>query len=360
MSTLSRYFFRRQVGTIVQFAIGIMLIVLIVDFTEVSGRLPESSHFTALDTLYLSMLRVPSIMQTTFPFIILFASMATLIGLNRKYELVIARSAGVSAWQFLAPLAFASFLIGIGLVTIVNPIAARTLQLSELQEVAAGLRNRGSLEHQGPPWIRQKTDEGVTIIGARTAADNGLLLGDATFLRIEGDNTIIERLDAKKAELESGKWVLTDVRRFRAGKPETHVDTMEIKTNLEPEFVQESLSDPKTIPFFELPRKIEAAHSFGLSADSFAVQFHTLIALPFLLMAMTLIAAVVSLKFARFGQSISVIVGGIIAGFVLYVGSVLIKAFGSAGTIPPIAAAWIPVVVAMALGVTILLHKEDG
>lgn len=360
MSTLSRYFFRRQIGTIIQFSIGIMLIVLVVDFTEVSGRLPETTHFTTLDTLYLSMLRVPSIMETAFPFIILFASIATLIGLNRKYELVVARSAGVSAWQFLAPLAFASFLVGIALVVIVNPIAAKTLRLSEFQEVAAGMRNRGSLEHQGPPWIRQKTDEGVTIIGAKSAANDGLLLGDATFLRIGDDNTVIERLDAEKAQLEPGKWVLKDVGRFRAGEPAEHLDRVEIKTNLEPEFVQESLSDPKTVSFFNLPNKIEAARSFGLSADAFAVQFHTLIALPFLLTAMTLIAAVVSLKFARFGQSVSVIVGGIVAGFVLYVGSVLIQAFGSAGTIPPIAAAWIPVVIAMALGVTILLHKEDG
>jgi lipopolysaccharide export system permease protein len=360
VSTLSRYFFRRQIGTIIQFSIGIMLIVLVVDFTEVSGRLPETTHFTTLDTLYLSMLRVPSIMETAFPFIILFASIATLIGLNRKYELVVARSAGVSAWQFLAPLAFASFLVGIALVVIVNPIAAKTLRLSEFQEVAAGMRNRGSLEHQGPPWIRQKTDEGVTIIGAKSAANDGLLLGDATFLRIGDDNTVIERLDAEKAQLEPGKWVLKDVGRFRAGEPAEHLDRVEIKTNLEPEFVQESLSDPKTVSFFNLPNKIEAARSFGLSADAFAVQFHTLIALPFLLTAMTLIAAVVSLKFARFGQSVSVIVGGIVAGFVLYVGSVLIQAFGSAGTIPPIAAAWIPVVVAMALGVTILLHKEDG
>jgi lipopolysaccharide export system permease protein len=360
VSTLSRYFFRRQIGTIIQFSIGIMLIVLVVDFTEVSGRLPETTHFTTLDTLYLSMLRVPSIMETAFPFIILFASIATLIGLNRKYELVVARSAGVSAWQFLAPLAFASFLVGIALVVIVNPIAAKTLRLSEFQEVAAGMRNRGSLEHQGPPWIRQKTDEGVTIIGAKSAANDGLLLGDATFLRIGDDNTVIERLDAEKAQLEPGKWVLKDVGRFRAGEPAEHLDSVDIKTNLEPEFVQESLSDPKTVSFFNLPNKIEAARSFGLSADAFAVQFHTLIALPFLLTAMTLIAAVVSLKFARFGQSVSVIVGGIVAGFVLYVGSVLIQAFGSAGTIPPIAAAWIPVVIAMALGVTILLHKEDG
>ncbi|MGN6549042.1 MAG: LPS export ABC transporter permease LptG [Pararhizobium sp.] len=360
MGTLSRYFFRRQIGTIVQFTIGIMLIVLIVDFTEVSGRLPEESKFSTLQTLYLSALHVPTIMQTTFPFIILFASMATLIGLNRKYELVIARSAGVSAWQFLAPLAFASFLVGIVVVGGVNPLAAKTMQLSELQEVVAGLRNRDSLDDDRPPWMRQKTEDGVTIIGAKSAANDGLLLGNATFLQINNDGMITDRLDAKTAKLTPGHWVLDDVRIFRAGAHAEHRDQMQIKTNLKPAFVSESFSDPKTIPFFELSRKMQAARSFGLSADPFAVQYYTLIALPFLLMSMTLIAAVVSLKFARFGQSVSVIVGGVVAGFVLYVVSVLIKAFGSAGTIPPIAAAWIPVVVAMALGVTILLHKEDG
>ncbi|HET7413629.1 MAG TPA: LptF/LptG family permease, partial [Pararhizobium sp.] len=333
--TLSRYFFRRQLSTIVQFAIGIMLIIIIIDFTETSSRLPDDTSFNTLDTFYLSLLRMPTIIQTAFPFIILFASMATLIGLNRKHELVIARAAGVSAWQFLAPLAFASFLIGLGAVTVLNPIAAQTMHLSELEEVIAGLRNRGSLDDSLPPWIRQETKDGTTIIGAKTVADEGLLLGDATFLRIGKDDSIVERLDAETARLEKGRWVLEDVQRFRAGEPEEDLERIEIKTKLKPEFVSESLSDPKAVPFFNLPHKIKAAHSFGLSGNGFAVQFQSLIALPFLFIAMTLIAAVVSLRFARFGQSVPVIVGGILAGFVLYVVSVLIKAFGGAGIIPP-------------------------
>ncbi len=78
------------------------------------------------------------------------------------------------------------------------------------------------------------------------------------------------------------------------------------------------------------------------------------------MVAMTLIAATVSLKFSRINQSRSVILGGILSGFVLYVVTVLVRAFGSSGVMPPFVAAWVPVVVAMALGATILLHKEDG
>ncbi|MGO7609552.1 hypothetical protein ACC695_40530, partial [Rhizobium ruizarguesonis] len=47
------------------------------------------------------------------------------------------------------------------------------------------------------------------------------------------------------------------------------------------------------------------------------------------------IAATVSLKFSRFKQSRSVILGGILSGFMLYVITVLVKAFGSSGVVPP-------------------------
>jgi len=133
-----------------------------------------------------------------------------------------------------------------------------------------------------------------------------------------------------------------------------------VKSGLTPEFIEESLAEPETIPFYELGRKIRAAHSFGLKAGGFSMQYHSLIALPWLLVAMTLIAATVSMRFVRMGQSASMILGGILAGFLLYVVSVLVKAFGSAGIVPPVAAAWFPVVVAMFFGITFLLHKEDG
>ncbi|HTV67683.1 MAG TPA: LptF/LptG family permease, partial [Rhizobiaceae bacterium] len=102
------------------------------------------------------------------------------------------------------------------------------------------------------------------------------------------------------------------------------------------------------------------AWSFGLSGNEYGMQFHSLVALPVLLVAMTLIAATVSMRFVRMGQSATMILGGIVAGFLLYVMSVLAKSFGTAGFVPPVVAAWSPVVVAMFFGVTFLLYREDG
>ena len=210
------------------------------------------------------------------------------------------------------------------------------------------------------PWIRQKTDEGDTVIGARTVLNQGLELSDAVFFQIDTNGQISERMDAERAFLRDGYWELVNVRRFRDGQRAEAEASVRIKTNLKPEFVQERLALPETIPFFELPLKIQVARSFGLKANAFAMQLHSLIALPPLLVAMTLIAATVSMRFARMGQSATMILGGILAGFLVYVVTVLVKAFGTAGFVPPVIAAWVPVVSAMFFGVTFLLYREDG
>ncbi|HWK65662.1 MAG TPA: LPS export ABC transporter permease LptG [Rhizobiaceae bacterium] len=357
--TLSRYFFFRYVTITTWFFLGIAALVFIIDFTELSSRTSDIANFSTGMALGVSAMRVPMVMQQTIPFIALFSAMATLVSLNRKYELVVARSVGVSAWQFLRPACFGALLLGLLTLGVLNPIAAAGY--SRAEAIEASYRATKNSAVVGTPWIKQTTqEEGETIIGARTTLQQGLELVDAVFFRIDKAGNIAERIDAQSAHLKDGYWELTDASRMRDGSRPEAVGTMQIKTNLRPEFVQERLARPDMIPFFELPRKIEVARSFGLKANAFAMQFHSLVALPLLLVAMTLIAATVSMRFTRLGQSATMILGGVVAGFLLYVVSVLVKAFGTAGFVPPAIAAWLPVVVAMFFGVTFLLYKEDG
>lgn len=358
--TLFFYFMRRYAVLTAQIFLGLLIIAYLADFTEFSRRASSWDGFSFSAGLLLSLLKVPFIVQTAIPFIILFSAITALVNFNRKHELVIARAAGVSAWQFLAPLCVASFLIGVAAVAVLNPLAAKAFAYSQEMEATIRGANPGDDDGSRMPWLRQRTDEGVTIIGAKNTARRGLLLSQATFLRIGEDGDIVERLDARRAVLDDGAWRLTDVVRVDAARDKQELSTVSIKSGLSPEFVEQQLARPEAIPFFELPGKIEVARAFGLGADAFAMQFQSLLALPVLLVAMTLIAATVSMRFARMGQSATLILAGILAGFLLYVVSVVVKAFGSGGIVPPVVAAWTPVVVAMFFGVTFLLYKEDG
>lgn len=357
--TLGRYFFTRYLTITLWFLAGVFALIFIIDFTEFSSRSSGLAGYTLPLGLAITALRIPMLLLQMVPFVALFSAMATLVSLNRKYELVITRSSGVSAWQFLLPICAGAFLLGTAAVSVLNPLAAAAFAKSE--ELVAELRSgKDAVTTLDAPWLKQKTREGETIIGAKTILDQGMTLAEAVFLRLDADGDIVERLDASRAYLRNGYWELAKVtRRTNNAEPVT-VDTEQVATNLEPAYVQERLAVPEMIPIYELSRKIDAARAYGLQANAFATHYHTLLALPLLLVAMTLIAATVSMRFTRLGQSGPMILGGILAGFLLYVVSVLVKAFGSAGIVPPMLAAWFPVVVASFFGVTFLLHKEDG
>ncbi|WP_375625010.1 LPS export ABC transporter permease LptG [Bartonella sp. MU37NMGALS] len=359
--TLGRYFFIRYLKITCYFWGSIFVLALLIDFTENSGRLSSIPHHTAKDAFFLSVLRIPFIMQQLIPFIALFSAMATLISLNKKLELVVTRSIGVSAWQFLMPACLGAFLLGLFSILLINPLAA--WGFSQAEKKMTEWRNNNvltPLHNTDIHWLTQRTNLGRTTIGAKFITDQGLSLLDATFVQYKDNATVKNWINTPKATLTNGSWLLTNGTIYKIGHPPEKFAVLQIKTNLKPEFLTERLANPATIPFYQLPKKIMIARSFGYSANKFDMYFQSLIALPALLVAMTLIAATVSLNFTRFGQSRKLILGGVIAGFMLYVISVLVQAFGNAGYIPPIIAAWTPVVIALFLGISFLLHKEDG
>jgi lipopolysaccharide export system permease protein len=358
--TLGRYFFARYASITLWFFVGVYALVSLIDFTELASRTSGVPGYTTSLALTISALRVPMIMQQTVPFVALFSAMTMLVSLNRRYELVIARAAGISAWQFLLPACLGAFAFGALTVAVLNPIAAGAFARSQDLETQLRSRQQRDISAFEEPWFRQKTAAGDTIIGARAVLEQGLLLVDATFFSFDRDGEIAERRDAARAYLRDGYWELHDVRLLGPGLEFETRETDRVATNLRPEFVQQRLARPETVPIYELPAEIEVARALGLSASRFATQLHSLLAMPMLLVAMTLIAAAVSMRFARMGQSVTMILGGVLAGFLLYVVTVLVKAFGDAGLVAPFIVAWIPVVVAMFFGVTFLLYKEDG
>lgn len=356
--TLARYFFRRYIVTTVWFLIGIFALVFIIDFSETASRMGGLPKYTAFSGLVMTVLRIPMILMQTIPFVALFAGMAALISLNRRYELVVTRAAGVSVWQFLRPFAVGAFLFGILAVTVLNPIAAWGTRQAQVLEAEWGSNRKST--NSGIPWIRQRHGDDDAIIGAKAVEENGTRLLNVSIIHFDKEGRISFRQDADSAILKDGYWELNNVLETRNGELPRRSPSAQLETNLRQEFVQESLEKPDSVSFFSLPRKIEAAKSFGFATEPLETQLHSMLSLPLLLVAMTLIAASVSLKFSRFNQSRAVILGGILAGFMLYVVTVLVKAFGSSGIVPPFVAAWLPVVVAMSLGATILLHQEDG
>ena len=142
--------------------------------------------------------------------------------------------------------------------------------------------------------------------------------------------------------------------------PRTRTATYRLSTNLTLGQVRESLATPDTVSFWSLPQYIKLAEESGLGAAGYKLQYQLLIARPFLLAAMVLLAASVSLRFFRFGGVTKMVLSGVIAGFLLYVLSKVTEDISKAELMHPVAAAWLPVFAGGLTGILALLFLEDG
>jgi lipopolysaccharide export system permease protein len=359
-ATLGRYFGLRFLTAVLLVFFGIFALVALVDYIETMRRANDVPNVSAILVAKTSFYRVPQITERILPFCVLIGTMVCYLNLSRRLELVVARAAGVSAWQFIAPAVTVAFLIGIIATTAYNPLSAIMQEQSKRYEAMLFGNKSNELRGGGPFWISQRSSEGQAIINAKTSRDQGVNLTGVTLFGFDTDGHFKQRIDARSATLEPGVWRLDDARVNQPGTlPVTHA-VYQLKTSLTPEQARESFATPETVPFWELPAYITIADHAGLVAAGYRYQLQKLIALPFLLAAMVFLAASVSLRFFRFGGVQKMILSGVAAGFLLYVLSKVTEDMTKAELMLPVAAAWLPVLAGGLTGFIALLYQEDG
>ncbi|MGB3021123.1 MAG: LptF/LptG family permease, partial [Methyloceanibacter sp.] len=269
--------------------------------------------------------------------------------------------AGVSVWQFMLPALVVAFLLGIAFVLIYNPVAAAARAEAERLYAGAFDKEESLLKTKNAgAWLREDGADGPSVIHALRVSNQGLELTGVTVFQYAADQTPTERIEARRALLKDGRWELEDAWVSAVGSEPILYKHYLLSTYLTPTQVRDSLGTEFSISFWDLPNFIEIAERAGLPATQYRVQYQLLLSRPFLLMTMVLIAATCSLRAFRFGNVQLNAIGGIAAGFAFFVLAEVSRNFAMAGLTSAMAAAWVPVIVAASIALTVLLYKEDG
>ncbi len=359
--TLARYIAWRHAKAVMSVFVGVVVLMVLLDYVEMSRRTADLPNAAAWFVAQVSLYRVPQATERFLPFAVLVGTMICFLTLSRRLELVIARAAGMSAWQFIAPAAIIALLIGFAATTLYNPIAAAARERSKRMEAQLFGDTGADLQRAGGNfWIRQRTKDGQSIVNAISSREQGMQLDGVTIFNFDPSGKFLERVEAKSARLDSGYWKLEKARIYAPGAaPQEHESAL-LATPLTGEEVRENFATPETVSFWELPSYISLADRAGLAAAGYKLQYHVLIARPFYLSAMVLLAASVSLHFFRFGGASRTVLSGVVAGFLLYVLSKVTEDLSKAELLFPAAAAWMPVFAGGLTGFVTLLFQEDG
>jgi len=363
---LSFYIARSFFQTFVMVFLMVAAVIILGDVVDMIRR-SYSAELPFSVIMRMVLYKFPIEIQKLFGFVILIAAMLSLVKLTRTNELIIARSSGISVWQFLRPVVVTSFLIGIFVITVYNPLACALMTKYD-KLLTKHVHGRTNLMEVSPTgiWLRQhnyplvKDKPGETIIHALRAAKENLELYEVVFFVFAQEDKFSYRIDARTALLENGYWHMHDAILTFPDKPgELHPDYL-LATDLTRAEIQDSFASPESISFWALPGFISALKNAGFSAIKHRMYWFQMLVIPFLLSAMVFIAASFSLRQPRQGRIPLLISISVCVGFSIYFFSDLISALAMAGNIPIPLAAFAPTGVCLLLGVSFLMHTEDG
>jgi lipopolysaccharide export system permease protein len=360
-NTLGRYFAGRFVTSAVGVFLSIFVLLFLVDYIEMVRKASKLASAPPMIVAETALFQVPQLLEKMMPFCVLIGAMTCYLALSRRLELVVARAAGVSAWQFIAPSLASAILLGILATTLYNPVSANLRELSKRMEAELfGSAPGGGIQDASGFWINQVNSDGQVIMNALRSEQQGVLLTGLTLFRFDNQNQFKERIEAREATLEEGRWLIKSARRYSLDAPPVDQDSFTLPTSLTPSQVRNSFATPETVSFWQLPGYIRSSESSGFATAGYRLQYQKLLAQPFLLAAMVMLAAAVSLRFFRFGGVQKMVLSGVGAGFLLYVLSKVTEDLSKAELMHPIASAWLPVFVGGLTGFLALLYQEDG
>jgi lipopolysaccharide export system permease protein len=357
---LSRYFARQFLISFFFIALGVSAVAFTFDLVELLRR-SAGKEYVAFHTVFImGLLKLPQLIESILPFTVLFAGLFTFWRQTKTQELVIARSAGISAWQFLRPALIVAALIGLFQIMVFNTLSAAMYSRFEQLESKyfRGTLTSSSISTDGI-WLRQADESSIAIIHADGLSAD-LTLNDVNIFLFNKSQLFEKRIDADKASLKDGYWQIDNAHLTTADAQRSFVAQLQLPTELNPQKIQDSFASPQTLSFWALPGFISILERAGFSALHHRLYFQAMLAMPMLLCAMVIIAACFSLNPTRMRRTLGLVTGGLITGFLFYVFTNIIGSLGQSGRIPIFLAAWSPAFVCLLLGLTSLLHQEDG
>ena len=167
---LFRYFALRFAGWVCFCLLSLVSIISLIQTIELVRRVSVLTR-TVPDINYVGMaaLNIPSVMHMILPFAVLAGAILCFSSWNRSNEFVAVRGFGQSIWAALSPALFASFMVGMGFITVVNPIGAVTSLAYEakMAEIFGTEKNDLAVSESGI-WIRDNLPNSRLIFHGET------------------------------------------------------------------------------------------------------------------------------------------------------------------------------------------------
>ena len=337
-----------NVGLTLVVLFGIVLLVESLNTSRFSALSATGGAPLALTAVVLAAARW---IIDTLPLTFLVGTVAGLLNLQATREMTVIKASGRSVWRvMLVPLAVT--LAGGVLVTLLVDTAViqlnRTLSLSTTS---------GEVGSSGTLWLDERQGDVHYILETGYVNPSGTALGSINVFLMEAPR---DRIEAPAAELVGNEWVMPQATRYRSNEVPEAMTDFRLPTARTAGDMRARIASIKDMTVWELAGSLAARLTDSRERAETETRFLRLLALPLTLCGSLVIAFAFTAGYRRTNKYGGAVLYGIVLGVLVYVVTEMAGRAGGAGVMHPAIAVAGPAVVAIVIGVTVLLNREDG
>ena len=358
MSTFSRYilrvFFAQMALLLISFTALLQVFDLLSNSLEVLNR--SQGKFSAL-ALY-AVLRLPEIVSFLTPFVVLLATLMTLGRLERDNEILAFKAAGAPYNAVLLSFLPAVLLVGVAHFLLADQVVPRSINAMVQRDIYV---DRASKSDDPGVFIQ----DGRSVVEVATVGKYGSKLKEMRIYDRNDDGVLTRVRQAAEAHYDTKQhhWILNDVwiTTIVPDHPSQAVFSQEVTW-------ETTLTPAEFSNLIELPQAMTVAKiwSFATSADVgvrptyfYEAWLQKRFALPVSSILMILLAAPVAHSVYRRDRGLAAGMAiGFGLGFLYFISDGLVMSLGETGAVPPVVAAWMPILVFASVGGAWLIRLE--
>ena len=281
------------------------------------------------------------------PFIIFVSSMWFFISIKQNNELLTLKVFGYSNAKIIALIGALSFISGLFILIIINPITSDMVKYYEKTKsnYSKDTDHLVTINRNGV-WIKETKKDDLYIINADRLEDDHLI--DVSINIVSKENIIKERIESEKADISLNLWNIKNPKIFNFDKEGNITidqrENMEFSSFYNVKKLNNLFKNLDTISFIELITENKNLIVRGYEKTTISEKINSFFALPFFLALMTVLAAIFTINNKNI-NNINYLMIAVLTCAVIYYMKDLSIALGKSDRISPEISVWIPIII---------------
>lgn len=326
MLKIKNYLLKISLKYILINQIIILFLIIFLNLIELT-RIIDSENKNLFSFFYLSILKIPSVINDTSPFVIIISTAFLFKYLISNNELISMRNVGFSIFDIFLPITFSVFIYGLLILLLLNPIKS----ISEIK-YNKFLNNKNENMYsinfsENSLWIKNRNlDQGIFYINIDKFDIKEMFAENIKILSIS-DN-INDYYFSESGIITNQTFVLKNVNYFNILENKYEFkEKIILDLNFSKDNILRSVVNYKNIPYYNYLDHIKTLKNFNLYSSSIGLHYLSETLKPIFMILLSFVVMGFSAKYKRNESFFKVLFFAVLFGFIFYILRELIYKF---------------------------------